>query len=73
MNYKITGDNKIRLQNQCSGTFIDEGICIIPYYIENDNLKRYYYNVTSYFVINFPLFNSGLILPFSGDSKSMIG
>ncbi len=46
----------------------DLGICVVPIGTENE----YYYKVYSYIVIDFPMFHLGTVIPFSGESRTII-
>lgn len=49
--------------SHCSGTLTSNSICIIP--MSGDS----YYKVYAYIVMNFPLFNSGIVIPIGGETK----
>lgn len=57
-----------KLQNNCEeqgGDLTDHGVCIVSVVDGND----YYYKVTAYFVIDFPMFRLGTMVPIMGETK----
>ena len=57
---KITNDSVI-----ISGNI--RGVCVVPIGTKDS----YYYRVTSYIVLDFPLFRLGTVIPISGESKTI--
>ncbi len=43
------------------------GVCIVPI----GNKDSYHYRVYSYFVVDFPLFHLGIVIPVSGESRTI--
>lgn len=60
------------VKNNCSnlgGFFTGYGVCIVDK--SPSDSKRKYYQVTTYIAISFPLFDLSLIIPISGETKTI--
>lgn len=66
------GDNG-NVANSCKnkeGTLTDNGVCIAKYSLGDNS---YYYDVTVYMVISFPLFGQDFIIPITGETTTIKG
>lgn len=62
------------VSNNCKmnsgSTFTDNGACIVKYGLGGNS---YYYDVTVYMVISFPLFNQDFVIPVTGETTTIKG
>lgn len=64
--YSYPGDTYIKVRENCTnqgGSLTERGVCVVSL---NDGT---YYKVIAYIVMEFPLFNTGMIIPISGETK----
>lgn len=62
--------NNQKVINNCNangGILSDNGICIVA----KEGNNNVYYRVITYFVVNFPLFDLGILIPISGETKTI--
>lgn len=64
-------DDRDKLLGYCDNADLTkQGICVKMISVDSsDGVEKYYYKVTSYLIMNFPLFDTGLVIPISGETK----
>lgn len=66
--YSYPAVNYPKVQENCEkqgGDLTDRGVCIVSVIDGND----YYYKVTAYIVLDFPMFELGTVVPIMGETK----
>ncbi len=60
-----------RNQGQSGNDYLltQNGVCIVTY--SNSTASSIYYKVTAYIVVDFPLFHLGIVVPISGETKTI--
>lgn len=67
-NYSSNTDSNTDIKKKCTtngGNYVSRGICVKK--MESNN--KYYYEVTSYYLLESPLFGFELIVPITGETK----
>lgn len=66
--YSYPKDRYPNVEKNCKsqgGNLTDYGVCIVT----NQSSKNFYYKVTAYIVMDFPLFDVGFVIPITGETK----